>query len=97
MAERCIASIEVIVSAAGALVEDAVGRTGIVGVVTLLRDVAGQIGTSVDQVEITDIALNRPRRVRVGVIVVLRRKQRCRIAFQRLVIVGVSLGREGTT
>ena len=93
---RTAVSAEVIVGTAGALIEDAVGRAGIVGVVTLLRNVALQISAGVDHLEVTNFAVDGPGRVCVAVLGILRRKQRRRQTRERGIVIAVGLGREGT-
>ena len=92
IAIRCAAIVtEVIVSGVGALIEDAIGRTRVVGVITLLRNVARHIGAGVDHLEIANLAVQRPGGVPVIVGAVLRHEQRRRQAGQRLIVIAVGL------
>ena len=88
-------SVKVIVRSARALVENTVSRTGVVGVIALQRNVARQVGTGVDHLEIANLAVDRQRSVGVIVLAVLRLKQGRRQTGERSVVVGICLGRKG--
>ena len=87
---------KIVVGCTGALIEDAVCRTRIVGVITLLRDVSREIGAGINQTEIADLAVQRPSGVGVIIFAILRREQRGRQPRQRLIVIVISLDRKGT-
>ena len=94
VAVRRRAHVPVVVRPTGALVENAVGRTGVVGVVTLRRDMTGHVGAGVDHLEVANLAVQRPGGVPVIVLAELRHEQGRLQAGQRLIVVGVGLGGE---
>ena len=87
-------SAKIVVGCTGALIEDAVCRTRIVSVITLLRDVSREIGARVNQAEIADLTVQRPSGVGIIILAILRREQRGRQSRQRLVVIVISLDRK---
>ena len=91
---RTAKSAKIVVGCTGALIKDAVGRTRIVGVITLLRDVSREVGAGIDQAKIADLAVQRPCGVGVIILAILRREQRGRQPCQRLVVIIICLDRK---
>ena len=88
---RSAIGAKIVVGCTGALIEDAVCRTRIVGVITLLGDVSREIGAGINQTEIADLAVQRPSGVGVIILAILRREQRGRQPRQRLVVIVICL------